>query len=101
MSPVWPAERRSERCCWYSASLTTFTLKSITEWYSPQSSAHLPAYVPSRVGVNDHELSRPMYMSFLYRKSMIQKEWMTSRDWRSMRTVLFTGRYRVGSFDWS
>ena len=73
------------------------TLNSIIEWYSPHSSAHLPAYSPSRVGVNDQKLSLPMYMSFLYRKSMIQKEWITSRDWSLILTLLSTGRYNVGS----
>jgi hypothetical protein len=33
-----------------------------------------------------------MYMSFLYRKSMIQKEWMTSREVSLILTFLSTGR---------
>ncbi len=32
---------------------TTFTLKSIIEWYWPHSSAHLPTNVPSFVGSKD------------------------------------------------
>src|SRR5690606_11556157 len=42
-SPTLPAASRPARYWSYSLWLTTSTLKSIAEWYSPQSSAHLPS----------------------------------------------------------
>ena len=46
-SPVCPSSASLSICSSYSAWETTWTLKSISEWYSPHSSAHLPRYVPS------------------------------------------------------
>ncbi len=48
--PSWPRSSRSAMCWSYSSCETTFTWNSISEWYSPQSSAHLPWYVPSICG---------------------------------------------------
>ncbi len=42
-SPIWPLSSSFCICASYSARETTATLKSMPEWCSPQSSAHLPA----------------------------------------------------------
>ena len=58
----------------------------------PQSSAHLPANVPSRVGVRLKPLLRPGMTSILNKNAGTQNEWMTSCE-RSLKcTFLSTGR---------
>ena len=84
-------------CLSNSAWLTTLTLNSIREWSTPQSSAHLPAKVPSRFGVTSNLFSRPGTMSIFMRNAGIQNEWMTSGEVSSKTTDLSTGRYSVGA----
>jgi hypothetical protein len=48
------------------------------------------------VGVTWNLFGLPGTMSIFMRKAGTQKEWMTSREYRSNWTVSPTGRYRVG-----
>lgn len=75
---------------------TTFTLNSIREWSTPHSSAHLPMKVPSLFGVTWKALVWPGITSCFIRNGTTQKEWMTSREVRTKRTVLPLGSHRVG-----
>ncbi|CAM5530481.1 hypothetical protein SVIOM342S_03867 [Streptomyces violaceorubidus] len=75
---------------------TTLTLNSILEWSTPHSSAHLPGEVPSLLGVTSKALVWPGMTSCFMRNGTTQKEWMTSREVRTKRTVLPLGGQRVG-----